>query len=58
MKPDKARAAFEKWAKEGTRPYEYNLAKLASDEYVSTGTETAWRVYRAGWLDGKGKDRG
>ena len=46
----KIRCVFERYAAEGTRPYEYNLARLAGGEYVSCNTECAWRIFRDGYL--------
>jgi hypothetical protein len=44
------RRAFEKWAKEGTKPFMYPLKQVANGEYVSPFTEQAWRAYKAGWM--------
>jgi hypothetical protein len=44
-----ARAEFERWAKEGTKPFLYPLERLAGGDYVSVHTEHAWRAFRAGW---------
>jgi hypothetical protein len=44
------RKVFERYAKEGTRPYEYNLTRLAGGEYVSCTTERAWKIFRDAYL--------
>lgn len=44
-----ARAQFEDWAKQGTRPEMYPLKQCANDDYVSVYTENAWKAFFAGW---------
>jgi len=43
------RGAFEKWAKEGSRPFFYPLKQCANGEYASPYTEFVWRAFKAGW---------
>ena len=40
------RQIFERYAQQGTRPYEFNLQRLAGGEYVSSHTEHHWRTFR------------
>jgi hypothetical protein len=50
--PEKViRKHFEKYCKEGTRPYLYTLDILPCGEYVSHFTEDAWKIYLRGWND-------
>jgi hypothetical protein len=44
-----ARAEFEFWATEGTKPYLYVLGQCANGEYISHHTEFAWKAFFAGW---------
>jgi hypothetical protein len=45
------RHMFERYCREGTRPYLYALKRLAGGEYVSHFTEEAWKVYWRGVND-------
>jgi hypothetical protein len=40
---------FEKWTKEGSKYYMYNLATVANGEYVSVYTEQAFKAFKAGF---------
>ena len=45
------RPLFEKYCKEGARPYLYVLGTLAGGEYISDFTERAWKNYSRGAAD-------
>ena len=45
------RPLFEKYCKEGTRPYLYVLGLCFGGEYISEFTERAWQNYKRGVLD-------